>query len=205
MSSAIKYVFRMTHIHNMPHILQEGFVHSDSPRASKDYIPIGDRTLIETRGKKLIMNRPINGYIPFYFGFRSPMLYVIQNGFNGVTKREPQEIIYCVLRLDDIIASGLRFVFTDGHANDSLTNVFEADRINDLDVIVRAEDVYAQFWSSDEDTDLKRRKDAEFLFLDEVPASLISGYVVYNQDAKQNLMAMGISPEKVVVKPEYYY
>lgn len=132
-------------------------------------------------------------------------LYVIQNGFNGVTKREPQEIIYCVLRLDDIIASGLRFVFTDGHANDSLTNVFEADRINDLDAIVRAEDVYAQFWSSDEDTDLKRRKDAEFLFLDEVPASLISGYVVYNQDAKQNLMAMGISPEKVVVKPEYYY
>lgn len=60
MPKTIKYVFRMVHIANIPHILKEGFVHSDSPRAAKDYVSIGDKTLIETRGKKLIDGRPLN-------------------------------------------------------------------------------------------------------------------------------------------------
>lgn len=205
MPGTIKYVYRMTHIKNIPHILNEGFVHSASPKASKDYIPIGDSSLIETRGRKVVLGRPINDYIPFYFGYRSPMLYVIQNGFNGVTKRSPDEIVYCVLRLDNIIASGLHFVFTDGHANDSMTNAYESARIADLDKIVQFDDVTSRFWKSEGDIDLKRRKDAEFLFIDEVPSSLISGFIVFNQAAKEQLEMMGISSEKVIIKPDYYY
>lgn len=195
----------MTHIRNIPHILNEGFVHSTSPKASKDYIPIGDKSLIENRSLKMVMGRPINDYIPFYFGYRSPMLYVIQNGFNGVTKRSPEDIVYCVLRLDNIIASGLHFIFTDGHANDSMTNAYEAKRITDLDRIVQYDDVMSKYWKSEDDTDLKRRKDAEFLFIDEVPPSMISGFVVYSQAGKEQLEMMGISPEKVIIKPDYYY
>lgn len=205
MPKTIKYVFRMVHIANIPHILKEGFVHSDSPRAAKDYVSIGDKTLIETRGKKLIDGRPLNDYIPFYFGYRSPMLFVIQNGFNGVPKRNAEEIVYCVLRIDRIVESGLRFIFTDGHANDSLTSVYQSDKINELNEIIKVEDVYAQFWKSDEDQDLKRRKDAEFLFLDEVPVTQIVGFVVYNENAKKQLETMGIAPDKIFITSEYYY
>lgn len=205
MPNRIKYVFRMTHILNIPHILQEGFVHWDSPRASKFYISIGDKSLIDSRGKKIINGHPISDYIPFYFGYRSPMLYVIQNGYNGVIKRDPQEIVYCVLRLDNIISSGLRFYFTDGHANNSLSTVYNAERITDLDSLISIKDIYATFWMSEDDMDLKRRKDAEFLFIDEVPSELISGFVVYNEDARHQLESMGISPEKIIVKSEYYY
>ena len=205
MSDTIKYVFRMTHLLNVPHIMQEGFVHSDSPRASECYIEIGDKSLIETRKNKYLKGHSINDYIPFYFGYRSPMLYVIQHGFNGVVMRKPQEIVYCALRIDDVISSGLRFIFTDGHANDSFTNVYDSDRIKDIDQIIQANDIYAKYWKSDDDTDLKRRKDAEFLILDEIPASLIAYYIVYNQDAKQQLEDMGVASEMIIIKPGYYY
>lgn len=48
MPKTIKYVFRMVHIANIPHILKEGFVHSDSPRAAKNYVSIAYCALIES-------------------------------------------------------------------------------------------------------------------------------------------------------------
>jgi hypothetical protein len=65
--------------------------------------------------------------------------------------------------------------------------------------------VYATQWSIESDTDLKRRKEAELLFIDDVPLDYISGYVVYNQAAKQQLQEYGVPAEKIVIKPEYYY
>ena len=35
----------------------------------------------------------IGDYIPFYLGPRSPMLYVIQHGYNGVQRVEPENMI----------------------------------------------------------------------------------------------------------------
>ena len=43
------YLFRMTHIDNIPHILQYGITHSDSINANPDFVPIGDNSLINTR------------------------------------------------------------------------------------------------------------------------------------------------------------
>lgn len=78
------YLYRMTHIGNIPHILSHGIVHSTSPKANPDYIAIGDKSLIDCRksktvevaGEKIVLG----DYIPFYFGVRMPMLYVIQHG-----------------------------------------------------------------------------------------------------------------------------
>lgn len=203
MPQSIKYIFRMTHIQNIPHILDVGFVHGDSPKSSSNYIPIGDSSMIRARAEKDAAGRPLGQYIPFYFGPRSPMLYVIQNGFNGVTKRSPGEIVYCVIRINTVINSKLRFIFTDGHAADHITTTYQGEALKDIDSILSYDDVYAQFWN--EDADAKRKKEAELLFLDEVPASLISGYVVYDEEAKQQLISYGIPEDKIIIRTTFYF
>lgn len=204
MCRTIKYAFRMTHIENIPHIIAQGFVHKDSSHASSTYTAIGDQSIINARNKKKVAGRFISEYIPFYFGPRSPMLFCIQTGYN-VTKRHPQEIVYCVLKLETIIASPLQYIFTDGHANNAITSIYESEQLPQIDTIISYDDIYADQWSTEIDTDLKRRKEAELLFIDEVPPTYIAGYIVYNQEAKQQLLQYGLPESKVIVKPKYYY
>ena len=45
------YLYRMTHIENIPHVIQFGITHSLSPNANSNYVPIGDGNLIESRSK----------------------------------------------------------------------------------------------------------------------------------------------------------
>lgn len=193
----------MTHILNIPHILDVGFVHADSPKASRNYISIGDSSMIRARADRDAAGKTLDQYIPFYFGPRSPMLYVIQNGFNGVIKRSPRDIVYCVLRVDAVVDSNLRFIFTDGHAADHITKTYQREEIKNIDNIISSDDVYAQFWN--EDADAKRKKEAELLFLDDVPASLISGYVVYNEKAMQQLISYGIPEDKIIIRTNFYF
>ena len=48
------HLYRMTHIENIPHILQNGITHKDSPNANLNYKNIGDLSLIATRSTKSV-------------------------------------------------------------------------------------------------------------------------------------------------------
>ena len=48
------HLYRMTHIKNIPHILEHGITHRHSPNANPDYLPIGDQSLIKTRDNKFV-------------------------------------------------------------------------------------------------------------------------------------------------------
>ena len=50
------------------------------------------------------------------------MLYVIQHGYNGVKQVEPENIVYCVIKLDDLINNDIDCIFTDGRATRSRTS-----------------------------------------------------------------------------------
>ena len=91
------YLYRMTHIENIPHILQYGIVHNSSPNRNPDFVSIGDKSLIDFRSTKSVnacgKNIVLGDFIPFYFGVRMPMLLVIQTGWNFVEKaRKAEEI-----------------------------------------------------------------------------------------------------------------
>jgi hypothetical protein len=132
------FIFRMTHIENIPHILQHGITHINSPNSNKNYKPIGDGSLIRTRNEFLIPNgRMLGEYIPFYFGPRTPMLYVVQKGLNGVKPTSAQNIVYCCTSIAEIIKQRLDFVFSNGHAVDGLSDFFDITNINDVDKIER--------------------------------------------------------------------
>lgn len=205
MGNILKYAFRITHIDNIPHIARYGLVKSDSVNRNENYVNIGDSQIIQIRSKIPVKGYRISDYIPFYLGPRSPMLYVIQHGYNGVKRIEPEKIVYCIVRLDDIIAKDIDCIFTDGHALSVLTKFYGKEHLPRISEIVKAEDVYSNFWNSETDIDLKRRKEAELLVKTDLPPAFIRGYIVYNEAARLELLKFGISEDLILVSRNQYF
>lgn len=201
----LKYAFRITHIDNIPHILKNGLVKADSPLRDENNVPIGDQQIIGLRGEIDVKGYRIGDYIPFYLGPRSPMLYVIQHGYNGVRRVEPENIVYCVIRLDDLISNNIDCIFTDGHALSFLTLFYSKDKLSRINEIVKFDDVYSSQWNSDEDLDLKRRKEAELLIKNDLPVQFLRGFVVYNNRAKDIMIDKGVAENMIAVMPGYYF
>lgn len=201
-----KYLYRMTHIENIPHVLQYGITHRNSQSANSSFVPIGDNSLINRRNTHILNNGTVLGdYIPFYFGTRSPTLYVIQRGFNGVIKTNPENIIYCVTSIAKVIDSEINFMFTDGHAIDSFSTEYSKAQIENIDSILDYNAINANVWIDENDLDKKRRKEAEFLLSQDLPTNYILGYICYNESAKSKLLEYGIDESKIVVKPNCYF
>lgn len=200
------YLYRMTHIENIPHILQNGFTHAKSANANIDFVPIGDGSLITTRNNFLLKNgKRLGEYIPFYFGRRTPMLYVVQNGFNMVAPTSAENIVYCVSSIQKIIALKLDFVFTNGHAVDAFSSQFTAADIQNIDTILDKNAINSKYWLDENDLDKKRRKEAEFLVLGDISTEAILGYLVYNENAKITLIRFGANETNLHIKPDFYF
>jgi len=196
----------MTHIENIPHILQNGITHTTSEYANPDFVPIGDGSLITTRNKFILNNGTRLGeYIPFYFGVRTPMLYVVQNGFNMVAPTSAENIVYCVSSVQKIIDLQLDFVFTDGHAVDGFSSQYTVADIQNIDTILDKNAINAKYWKDENDLDKKRRKEAEFLVLGDISLHAILGYITYNENAKNKIITFGADATNVLIKPEIYF
>lgn len=94
----MNYIYRMTHIDNIPHILKHGITHRESADADPSYIPIGDTSIID-KHRNLIRETvagekiSLGDFIPFYFYARMPMLYNIQHGYK-VERVDAENIVY---------------------------------------------------------------------------------------------------------------
>ncbi len=200
------YLYRMTHIENIPHILQHGITHSSSANANPNFVPIGDGSLIATRNNFLLNNdRRLGEYIPFYFGVRTPMLYVVQNGFNMVAPTPAENIVYCVTSVQKIIDLHLDFVFTDGHAVDGFSTQYTPADLQNIDTILDKNAINARYWRDENDLDRKRRKEAEFLVLGGIAQEAILGFITYSESAKNKVIALGADMAKVHIKSDYYF
>jgi len=200
------YLFRMTHIENIQHILQNGITHSTSVKANPNFVPIGDGSLITTRNNFLLNNgRRLGEYIPFYFGVRTPMLYVVQNGFNMVAPTPSENIVYCVSSVQKIIDLQLDFVFTDGHAVDGFTTQYNLEDIQNIDTILDKNAINAKYWKDENDLDRKRRKESEFLVLGDITHDAVLGYITSNENAKNRVINFGADATNVHIKLGFYF
>jgi len=152
-------VYRMTHIDNITHVLQNGITHRNSPNHNPNYIAVGDISLINTRDTKQVtvdngnfldFEAPtisLGNFFPFYFGVKMPMLYVIQNGGNFViNSTPPSEIVYMVCAVSRIIKKHENYYFSDGHATDNLTTFYDKTKIESLSEIIDWNAVKASYW-----------------------------------------------------------
>lgn len=200
------YLFRMTHIENIQHILQNGITHSTSVKANPNFVPIGDGSLITTRSNFLLNNgRRLGEYIPFYFGVRTPMLYVVQNGFNMVAPTPSENIVYCVSSVQKIIDLQLDFVFTVGHAVDGFTTQYNLEDIQNIDTILDKNAINAKYWKDENDLDRKRRKESEFLVLGDITHDAVLGYITSNENAKNRVINFGADATNVHIKLGFYF
>jgi hypothetical protein len=200
------FLYRMTHIENIPHILEYGITHSSSEKANPSFVPIGDSSLIDRRSNFILANgKRLGEYVPFYFGCRMPMLYVIQNGYNMVSPTPAENIVYCVSSVQNVIDENLSFIFTDGHAVDSFSSQFTEEDIENFDNLVDMVAVKESYWKKENDLDLKRRKEAEFLVFGNLSLGAILGYIVYNKVAKDRLVDFGVEQGKIHVKQDRFF
>ncbi len=212
-------LYRMTHIENIPHILKYGVTHKDSPNKNPNYKNIGDISLIDTRSKKKvnidngefdpkngIISIALRDFIPFYFGVKMPMLYVAQHGGNFVERATASvDIIYLGCSLSKIISAKLNFYFSDGHATDMLTSFYDKSKINELVNIIDWEAVKTSYWGGDENLNIKRKKQAEFLVSGDLSPDFIIGFGCFNEKAKAKLISLGVVEDKIKVIPQAYY
>jgi len=204
------YLYRIIHVDNLPFILDEQELrcpnHLDS---DPDYLGIGDITLIQSRGSKVIPIEPgetFRDYISFYFGPRSPMLFEIKHGYNNVIKRNQEDIIYLIVTVDSILKQACDYVFFDGHGYHNFSGCYKD--LRDL-AQVDWNIVKAKYWNNNEnDPDRKRRKQAEFLVNKSIPWIAIQSICVYNSTAKQyvqNILNSRNISCTVLIKTDYYY
>ena len=208
----------MTHIENVLHILNYGITHKNSANSNPNFVTIGDISLIDTRSTRQV--RVDNGdflnfdcptitlgdFIPFYFGTKMPMLYVMQNGGNFVQKAtSPEDIIYLVCSVESIANAKENYFFSDGHAIDNLTTFYDKSKITDLADIIDWSSIRHSYWSGQENLNIKRKKQAEFLISGDLSAEHIVGFGCYNEAAKKKLLEMEITDEKIKIIPNSYY
>ena len=203
------YIFRILHIDNIDFILRAGKLTTyNNTDRDPNYTGIGEQELIGLRADHEITTSHSNNrfcpsceFLPFYFQPKSVMLYKIQKEFGNL----PENIIYVVYKLEDILED-VEFLFTDGHGYARMTQWFDdIAHLEEIDWNI----VNAAFWANtDDDSDRKRRKQAEFWIHEELPLDNITGIAVYNEACKTRIDALCAQYEReieVKVKPNYYY
>lgn len=199
------------HYKNLEYILKKGKLTSQShPDADPDYLGIGDESLKECRREREIQIPPggtFSDYVAFYFGPRSPMLFNIKNGFMGVRGISQVHIIYLVSSIALAKKSGSKFIFTDGHGNHRFSQIY--NDYNDLDK-VDWDYVNSEVWFDDpiNAPDRKRKKQAEFLYYNEIGLDSIIEIGVLKEDAKNGVEKIVKDCDidiPVVIKREWYY
>lgn len=130
------FIFRITHINNMPWIFQNGIHCPNSANKDPNFVSIGLADLIQSRSTRIVPTGPgghLSDYIPFYFTPWSIMMYNIRTGYRGVKHIPNNELVILVSSLHHISKNGVPFVFTNQHAYPVAAQYF--DNLADLNKI----------------------------------------------------------------------
>jgi hypothetical protein len=201
-------IFRITHVANVPWILQNGLHCSNSDHSDPNYVQIGNAELISRRTTRDVPVHPygtLSDYIPFYFTPYSPMLYNIKTGYNGVTKRPMEEIAILVSSLREVHTQGIPFVFTDRHAYLQAAVFYnDLDRLDQIDwPRLQARD----FRREPDDPGKVERYQAEALIYRHLPLVAVLGIICYRDEERRKLEAECAKLEltkQVLCKPGWY-
>ncbi len=206
------FIYHITHINNLPTILQDGALWCDAERLKRGYNTV-NIAYEHLKQRRFTTPVPIGrkgalaDYTPFYFCNRSPMLCAIYKG--GVTGSEgiQPNIIYLVSTVERVAREGQRsWCFSDGHGVDKLTGFY-----NDLKELINIDwgTISAWHWNDTAaDNDRVRRKQAEFLVYQSFPIEWIEKIAVYNQEQKdsvESILAKYPYRIPVTIQKKWYY
>lgn len=181
-------IFRITHVNNVPWILEHGMCCRSSSMMDSNFVEIGSVDLITKRKSREIPIEPggtLSDYVPFYFTPWSIMMYNIVMGYGGVERRDKEEIVIFVSSLPRLQSLGVPYLFTNGHAYNAYADYFSS--LDDLDKIdwdlLNARD----FRHDPEDPGKKDRYQAEALAHREAPVEAFIGIGCFNGNVKARI------------------
>jgi hypothetical protein len=206
-------IFRFVHIDNLDTLVRRGALHAPN-HVPPDGLPYRDCLDPEVQGARAAVSinvglgGTIHDYVPFYFGYLSPMMLKLKTGQVSGYNEGQEPLIYLVSTAQSVMDAGLDFVFTDGHGLAVFTDQF--DTLERLDAVDWGM-VYQRYWRDTvTDMDRQRRKQAEFLVHRSCPWSLIQEIAVINTEVGDRVEAIQAgfpASERKLVKVErnWYY
>ena len=204
-------IFHISPIENLRMILETGELRAKRALDQEDtgYTNITHQTIQDRRAHTLVPCGPrgvLHDYVAFYFGPRSPMLFTISKGNVEGFAGGQQSIVHLVSTVQAVQAAGLGFVFTDGHGIMAITDFYDDPaQLDEVDWPL----MNSRYWfDTDDDSDRKRRRQAEFLVHHRFPVPLIHGIGVINQQKKTETEALLVEFDlaiPVAASPGWYY
>ena len=205
-----KYCYRITHINNLPLLLQNGIVNKHHLNADNNYVEIGNPAIIDVRSTtpvKISNYGMIGDYVPFYFTPKSIMLFNIVTGYwhPKVPQRNRNEIVVIRCLIADL-ATLPQWFFTDGQGNDMVSNHYS--NLANLSEIDWHSIQKSDFSKSDGDYDRPRRYQAEFLVHGQIPLTSIESLNVFNNQTREDIIQI-LSQNNinlaVNIQPQYFF
>lgn len=203
------FIFRITHISNVPWILDHGLHCTSSEVHDPAFRPIGDPDLIKKRAVRAIpppWHGTISDYVTFYFTPLSPMLLNIRTGYRGIEKLPMSDIAIIVSSLPMLASEGIDFVFSDCHAY-----LAEAQFSSDLANLHRIDwDILCahDFQNTIEDQGKMQRYQAEALVREHVPVAALHGIACHGQAEcgriQEEVDRRGLDL-KVIARPGWFF
>ncbi len=175
-------VYRITHIANVPWILDNGLHALSTGVRDPNFVPIGNPDLIDKRQYRFVDAGPggtLDDYVPFYFGTHSAMLYNIHTGRVVGVDATQRDLVYLFSSVERIQDARVPFVFTDRHAYvANAAFLIHLEDLNQLDwELIRGRD----FRRDPNRPDKLERRAAEFLVHRHLPVTGILGMACYDE------------------------
>jgi O-acetyl-ADP-ribose deacetylase (regulator of RNase III) len=192
----INSLYYITHIHNLPSILQYGlWSHQQVADSKVPYTPIYDRDIVNQRQHKATpAQKSLWEYTNLYFQPRNPMMYrVIQT-----LKRE-----IAVVGIKPEVLNSAGGLITDGNATSGPTQFFSLPE--GLTVIQQQWPIIQNHWWNEADGS-KRKIMAECLIPNPISPTLIHSIFVVDMLAKEQVEAMvGTTGIPVIAEPQMFF
>ena len=193
----IQSLYYITHINNIPSILQSGILsHAQVEQLKVDFTPIYDSSIVSKRRDKFTPNRnSLWEYANLYFQPRNPMMYRIVN--------ECDRKSIAIMGVKPVVLNKENCLITDGNAANDVTQFFPG--IQAIQVLGKQWNLIQNDWWSDSDGS-KRKIMAECLVPKRVPPDLIHSIFVAEQSAKKKVEELlGVDRLPVIPEPHIFF
>jgi ssDNA thymidine ADP-ribosyltransferase, DarT len=205
-------ITHFTHVENVPGILADGCLRCDSAvdRDVAIHVEAADLGIKASRRAISVPLAPfgyVSDYVPFYFAPRSPMMFKLHKGSVRNYQEGQDPLIYLVSTVEAVVASNLRWLFSDGNCAHAFSQLF--NDISRLDTAIDWDVMRARMWANTaEDPDRMRRRMAEFLVYERFPVRLLTGVVVRTPEMRdqveRQVTAHGVRL-RVTVRSGWYF
>ncbi len=200
-------IYHITRVDNLVRILREGGLWCDAQRSAKRLVTTNiGYSLIKARRLRHPVSVAAGGalgdYVPFNFCPRSVMLYVVHQGHDDYNGGQ-RPVVHLVSSMSAVQATGRPWFFTDRHADLGYAQQYDnRAELTQVDWSVMP----LTYWGGD--SDVKEKRQAEFLVHDFFPWTAIEVIGVVDKDiasvVRETIAGADHQPQ-VKIKRNWYY